>query len=97
MLDNDSSVGWGSLGDARSKVSPRDYGIDPPSRMSRALIGGLKPTLHYSERIEFRDVIRKPYIHRNNGGASPTLPLWAKGCYTEARRGKEFCTETIYT
>ena len=23
--------------------------------------------------------------------------LWAKGCYTEARRGQEFYTETIYT
>ena len=26
-----------------------------------------------------------------------TYGLWAKGCYTEARRGKEFYTETIYT
>jgi len=23
--------------------------------------------------------------------------LWAKGCYTDTRRGKEFYTETIYT
>ncbi len=26
-----------------------------------------------------------------------TYGLWAKGCYTEARRGKEFYTETIYS
>jgi len=26
-----------------------------------------------------------------------TYGLWAKGFYTEARRGKEFYTETIYT
>jgi hypothetical protein len=26
-----------------------------------------------------------------------TYGLWAKGCHTEARRGKEFYTETIYT
>jgi len=26
-----------------------------------------------------------------------TYGLWAKGCYTETRRGKEFYMEDIYT
>jgi hypothetical protein len=26
-----------------------------------------------------------------------TYGLWAKGCYTDTRRDKEFYTETIYT
>ena len=38
---------------------------------------------------------------RRRTGLSPfqgvTYVLRSKGCYTEARRGKEFYTETIYT
>ncbi len=63
-----------------------------------ALIGGLKPTLHYwgtlggRGRLEL-SMVSSELVSRFQG---ITYGLWAKGCYTEARRGQEFYTETIY-
>jgi hypothetical protein len=74
-------------------------GFVPPSRMSRALFGGLKPTLHYCGalgrrgRLELR-MVYPELVSRFEG---ITYGLWAKGCYTDTRRGKEFYTKTIYT
>jgi len=44
---------------------------------------------------QIRDLIRRRTgLSRFQG---ITYGLWAKGCYTDTRRGKEFYTETIYT
>ena len=65
--------------------------------MSLALIGGLKPTLHYCGDLGRRgrlelSMVCPELVIRFQG---ITYGLWVKGCYTEARRGKEFYTETI--
>ena len=64
-----------------------------------ALFGGLKPTLHYCGALGRRDrlelsMVAPELVSRFQG---ITFGLWAKGCYTDTRRGLESYTETIYT
>jgi len=61
------------------------YGIAPPSRMSRALFGGLKPTLHYCGALGRRgrlelSMVSPELVSRFQGIA---YGLWATGFYTE--------------